>query len=96
MRKLCLYKGFKCIFNQTLKNNLQLLYMSHDRALRDFASGEDDVVKPIKHISSQKILEKLELIEKNEELINKPKQVKNKWIKLVILTRIREAYMLID
>ena len=40
-------------------------------------SGEDDVVKPIKRISSQKILEKFELIEeKLEELSNKPKQVK--------------------
>ena len=38
---------------------------------------DDEVVKPIKRISSQKILEKLELIEnKLEELINKPKQIK--------------------
>ena len=51
--------------------------MSPDRASRDFASGEDDVVKPIKRISSQKTLEKSELIEKrNEEVIKKPKQVR--------------------
>ena len=40
-------------------------------------SDVDDVVKPIKRISSQKILEKLELIEKKiDELMNKPKPVK--------------------
>ena len=71
--------------------------MSHDRALRDFASGEDDVVKPIKRISSQKFLEKLELIEKKlEESVNKPNQVKNQWIKIVMLTGTREAYMSIN
>ena len=37
---------------------------------------DDEVVKPIKHISSQKISEKLELIEKNiNELLTKPKPV---------------------
>ena len=42
-------------------------------------SDVDDVVKPIKRISSQKILEKLELIEKKlEELLNKPKEVLKK------------------
>ena len=42
-------------------------------------SAVDDVVKPIKRISSQKILEKLELIEKKlEELLNKPKEEKKK------------------
>ena len=57
---------------------------------------DDEVVKPIKCISNQKILEKLELIEKKiDELIQK-KQVKNQWRKIVILTRIREAYMLIN
>ena len=41
--------------------------------------GEDDVVKPIKRISSQTILEKLELIEKKlEEIRNKPKQPMDK------------------
>ena len=41
--------------------NLKLLFMS----------DEHDVVKPIKRISSQKILEKLELIEKKiEEVLN--------------------------
>ena len=37
---------------------------------------DDEVVKPIKRISSQKILEKLDLIEKNiNELLTKPKPV---------------------
>ena len=68
-----------------------------DDASADASRGSRDVVKPIKRISSQKILEKLELIEKKlEELLNKPKQVKNQWIKIVMLTRIREAYMLIN
>ena len=60
-------------------------------------SDVDDVVKPIKRISSQKILEKLELIEKNLKnyLINL-NQLKSQWIKIVMLTRIREAYMLIN
>ena len=41
-------------------------------------SGKDEVaVQAIKRTSSQKVLEKLELIEQNlDELINKPKQVK--------------------
>ena len=40
---------------------------------------DDEVIKPIRRISSQKILEKLDLIEKKlEELINKPKRVKKK------------------
>ena len=42
-------------------------------------SGKDDevAVQAIKRTSSQKVLEKLELIEQNlDELINKPKQVK--------------------
>ena len=60
-------------------------------------SDEHDVVKPIKRISSQQILEKLELIEKKiKEVLNKTKQVKKQWIKIVMLTRIREAYMLIN
>ena len=47
-----------------------------DDASADASRGSRDVVKPIKRISSQKILEKLELIEKKlEELLNKPKQV---------------------
>lgn len=42
-------------------------------------SDVDDIVKPIKRISSQKILEKLELIEKKlEEIRNKPKQPMDK------------------
>ena len=50
-----------------------------DDASADASRGSRDVVKPIKRISSQKILEKLELIEKKlEELLNKPKQVKKK------------------
>ena len=37
---------------------------------------DDEVVKPIKRISSQKILEKLDLIEKKvNELLTKPKPV---------------------
>ena len=37
---------------------------------------DDEVVKPIKRISSQKILEKLELIEKKiNEVLTKPKPV---------------------
>ena len=60
-------------------------------------SDVDDVVKPIKRISSQKILEKLELIEKKlEELLNNLNKLKSQWIKIVMLTRIREAYMLIN
>ena len=66
------YKGFKrTVFKKLLKRfNLKLLY--------SFMSDVDDeVVKPIKRSSSQKVLEKLKLIEKKlEELINKPKQVK--------------------
>ena len=47
-----------------------------DDASADASRCSRDVVKPIKRISSQKILEKLELIEKKlEELLNKPKQV---------------------
>ena len=47
-----------------------------DDASADASRGSRDVVKPIKHISSQKILEKLELIEKQlEESLNKPKQI---------------------
>ena len=47
--------GFKRkVFRTFKKFSLKLLYMS----------DEDDVVKPIKHTSSQKILEKLELIGK--------------------------------
>ena len=50
-----------------------------DDASADASRCSRDVVKPIKRISSQKILEKLELIEKKlEELLNKPKQVKKK------------------
>ena len=66
-------------------------------ASADASRGSRDVVKPIKRISSQKILEKLELIEKNLKnyLINLNK-LKSQWIKIVMLTRIREAYMLIN
>ena len=39
---------------------------------------DDDVVKPIKRISSQKILETLEFIDKNDELINKSKHIINR------------------
>ena len=40
-------------------------------------SDVDDIVKPIRRISSQQILEKLELIEKKiSELLTKPKRVK--------------------
>ena len=68
-----------------------------DDASADASRDSRDIVKPIKRISSQKILEKLELIEKKlEELRNKPKQITNQWIKIVMLTRIREAYMLIN
>ena len=60
-------------------------------------SDVDDIVKPIKRISSQKILEKLELIEKkNSELLTKPKRVKKPMDKIVMCRRIREAYMLIS
>ena len=60
-------------------------------------SDVDDVVKPIKRISSQNILEKLELIEKNLKnyLINLNK-LKSQWINIVMLTRKKEAYMLIN
>ena len=59
-------------------------------------SDVDDIVKPIKRISSQKILEKLELIEKISELLTKPKRVKKPMDKIVMCRRIREAYMLIS
>ena len=44
----------KCFLTFKKSVNLELLYMP----------DEDDVIKSIKRISSQKILEKLELIEK--------------------------------
>ena len=48
-----------------------------DDASADASRCSRDVAKPVKRISSQKILERLELIEKKlEELLNKPKQVK--------------------
>ena len=47
-----------------------------DDASADASRGSRDVVKPIKHISCQMILEKLELIEKKiNELLIKPKPV---------------------
>ena len=68
-----------------------------DDASADASRGSRDIVKPIKRISSQKILEKLELIGKNLKnyLINLNK-LKSQWINIVMLTRIREAYMLIN
>ena len=53
---MSLYGFLNAFFLKLLKGfNLKLLYSMSD---------VDDVVKPIKRISSQKILEKLELIEK--------------------------------
>ena len=47
-----------------------------DDASADASRGSRDFVKPIKHISSQQILEKLELMEKKiNELLIKPKPV---------------------
>lgn len=41
------------------------------------------------------LLEKIELIEKKmDELLAKPKPVKNQWTNIVVIIRIREAYML--
>ena len=61
-------------------------------------SDIDDEVKETKATKFQRILDKLELIEKAVNKLNedKPKPVKNQWIKIVMLTRIREAYMLIN
>ena len=62
------------------KRNLQKKKTSKSfnlKPLYSFMSDVDDeVVKPIKRISSQKILDKLELIEKkSNELLTKPKPV---------------------
>ena len=71
-------KGFKRnFFKKTFKKsfNLKLLYSL-------MSDVDDEVVKPIRRISSQKILEKLELIDQ--------------WIKIVMCIRIREMFMLIN
>ena len=60
---------------------------------------DDVVIKPIKRISSQKILEKLDLIEKkiNELLTNlNLNQLINQWIKILMCIRIREMFMSIN
>ena len=55
---------------------------------------DDDVVKPIKRISSQQILEKSELVEiKIDELINKPKQHNQPMDKDSDVFRIRNVYV---
>ena len=61
-------------------------------------SDIDDEVKETKATKFQRILDKLELIEKAVNKLNedKPKPVKNYWIKIVMLTRIREACLLIN
>ena len=60
-----------------LKKKKKLLKSFNLKLLYSFMSDVDDeVVKPIKRISSQKILEKLDLIEKKiNELLTKPKPV---------------------
>ena len=59
-------------------------------------SDVDDEVKETKATKFQRILDKLELIEKAVNKLNeeKPKQIKkNQWIKTAMLLRIREMFV---
>ena len=59
---------------------------------------EDDVVvKPIQPTSSQKILEKLELIDQTiDESFNRPEQYNKPLIKIAMFRRTREKYMSVN